>query len=564
MKKLLLLLVPLLLLLQQGFGQGVSLDHIENTDCGILQSVDLYLDVSQLTGDTVEYWEYQGTPRTVLDTINVSLHCGVNYIGGIGVHFKSGQYTQIKGKNFEKQCPDFFGTQIGFLDSASQKASFNFRFNDSTQSTHTVKKAFLSTFMIADVQGRSVNIEIDSSTLFGKKGLFGKTNTLNLQPGQYRVNYNVNTIYNGNNCVVSNETYFHIGHLNKLSIREGILINSSIFNNHSDSGEADTSSIIRMHYVINDSIYYWDKRGIEYCQLINWWANIGCIDTNIFFISPDSNEARVRWAEVDPNYSKPAISEEVYYDYNSDGTIDRKASDFDPKARRTYAWKATKTPADSSNMGYHLLHDSLSNQQAFTTWSRDSIGQWVKSEQLIDACKSFRRRDTVLIDKANYSLTIKQQGSSFLNVIIYKYDDFGSTKKAVKFVKMSPLQYAEEFTYTLDTADYLIRTFSENYRCDSGRSYKILLSTGKSPINLSKHIQVYPSIGSNHVHLKTNEKIDLQNWSVLDLSGKVLLTQQVSSNNSNVTMDITSLASGTYIVHIETKQGMLNERITKL
>lgn len=565
MKKTLLFSLGLLVI-QHIFGQDVSLTYQENSECGLLQSVDFRLDTSQLVGDTVDYWTFYSKKYTANEQVKFSLHCGSNYVPGVEVYFTSGAYKWINlRKQFIKSCPNFFSPVIGFLDSASQKADVHLRFNDSSLNTHVLKKAFLSTTLFQDVGGQFVNLDIDSNTLFGRNGAFGNTQTLSLNPGKYKTNYTMDVEYDGSNCSISEETSFHIGHLTGVSI-ELEQYAPEYFSN--DTLFTDTSLAIQGQPVIHDNTFYWDPKGLNFCETINWKENKGCKDTNVFFLSPDSNRARRRWIEDFPNYTKPAFAEEIHYDYNSDGIIDQKGSDFKQMARALSSWRRHKPLIDSSQVKphHHPLPEAFAKGNDFniTVWSRDSIGQWVKSEQNIDLCANFYRRDSLRFNDTNNTIIIRKMRHEFLNVMIYKYNSTRSSKELVRFERMHPFgRYTVEFEYPLEEADYLIRTVSGNSRCDTGRSYTILLSTGIKPVDLSKSIEVFPTLSKNTVQIKTKQQVHLQNCTVVDLSGKVLLSQKLNSGYQH-SVDVSSLANGTYILRIETEQGILNERITKM
>lgn len=147
-----------------------------------------------------------------------------------------------------------------------------------------------------------------------------------------------------------------------------------------------TDSVLceREAVTFTDSVYYWDPRGTAFCQIINWWENTTCIDTNIFFYSPDSNVARKRWDEnpavrwientnvkydVDSN-----INEMIAWDFNSPRYVTDKNGNFVlDNLGQKIRMEDWRLKMDMKNMEIVINPDDSSMEYQTNIWKTDSI-----------------------------------------------------------------------------------------------------------------------------------------------------------------------------------------------
>lgn len=551
-------LLTLLLAMNGAFSQDVKVNYTINEECGVATSIDFHLDESALTGKKVIGWTSYGNSIVQArpgDTITHLQTCELRPSFFIRIKFDQGPDTSIRIGFLGPVCPDFFSPQIGFLDSASQQAKVEFVFNDSSLAEHSLQKAFLSTTWITDVRGIERSLLMDTMSIFALAKKLGSSKPQKLMPGQYEVQYKLKTLYNSQPCTISQKRYFHIGHQSRISLqkqtavlRVDTLTDSSRFTND---------------YGIVDEVFYWDKRGRAYCSAINWWENSTCIDTNILISVPDSNRARSTWKNSFPNYQSPAISEDIHYDYNSDGIIDFKSSQVSQKIKSNYLWR-NEPFSPYPIRPYNVLPETLKDSVKATIWSRDSIGQWIKSEVTIDVCNGFERDDTLIYNYSERKFTIEKQKGQLLNIKLYTYTIVGPDTLLKIYKNIGLYGHENKYEVDLDTmAAFIVETISNDQRCDKIRRYVLSSPVGIDKIDLSKKVRISPRMSSTAVRIKAGDNIELKGWTILDLSGKVLL-QKTLRNGSISNVGITSLTQGTYILHIETDKGVLNERITRM
>ena len=253
-------------------------------------------------------------------------------------------YRVIDSKGCEntKEVPNAFDVKssitfspelrVGKLDSISQKAPLEIAFknlgNDELDSLE------IATVLIK----QQTNAQGNSGTLYspyhfskGSNGFIDPFSKLvqNLEAGKYRINIALKS-HKGCQAVASKEVI--IGHLSK-------------------TRAVYKCSDEPVKFV--DSTFYWNKKGQAFCELINWWGNTTCIDTNDFFKRPKSVRKKL-YGKI-AGYQPPKIAERIAWDFENDGIIDLWDK-YSPS--HTYPKPGNKTCA---------------------MWTRDSTGAWQKS-----------------------------------------------------------------------------------------------------------------------------------------------------------------------------------------
>lgn len=79
--------------------------------------------------------------------------------------------------------------------------------------------------------------------------------------------------------------------------------------------------------------------------------------------------------------------------------------------------------------------------------------------------------------------------------------------------------------------------------------------------NDALHIQVYPNPTADWLHIVSEENT-LQEAALYHLTGKRVWQQTISTMN-NLSIDMTALPAGMYVLYIQTAQGMLTQKISK-
>lgn len=79
---------------------------------------------------------------------------------------------------------------------------------------------------------------------------------------------------------------------------------------------------------------------------------------------------------------------------------------------------------------------------------------------------------------------------------------------------------------------------------------------------ISSKFNVYPNPATNVVNITNSENMQVQQITIYDINGKQLSTQ-VFNNETEIQLNVENLPSGTYILHLETNQGMAVKKLIK-
>ena len=79
---------------------------------------------------------------------------------------------------------------------------------------------------------------------------------------------------------------------------------------------------------------------------------------------------------------------------------------------------------------------------------------------------------------------------------------------------------------------------------------------------VSSTFNLYPNPAANVVHITNSENMQVQQVTVYDLTGKQLSTQNFN-NKTEIQLNVENLASGVYMLHIETNAGIAVKKLVK-
>src|SRR5690554_3173722 len=79
---------------------------------------------------------------------------------------------------------------------------------------------------------------------------------------------------------------------------------------------------------------------------------------------------------------------------------------------------------------------------------------------------------------------------------------------------------------------------------------------------VSSAFNLYPNPAANEVHITNSENMQVQQVAVYDVTGKQLTTQTFN-NQTEIQLNVENLASGVYMLHIETNKGTAVKKLVK-
>ena len=87
----------------------------------------------------------------------------------------------------------------------------------------------------------------------------------------------------------------------------------------------------------------------------------------------------------------------------------------------------------------------------------------------------------------------------------------------------------------------------------------IALSTSEQ---LSTKFNLYPNPANSVVNITNAENMVVEQVTIYDIAGKQLSTQNFN-NEAEIQLNVENLASGTYMLHLQTKQGTAVKKLLK-
>ncbi len=94
----------------------------------------------------------------------------------------------------------------------------------------------------------------------------------------------------------------------------------------------------------------------------------------------------------------------------------------------------------------------------------------------------------------------------------------------------------------------------------------VISAVNTVPLNtkdfVSEKFNLYPNPAKNVVNITNTENIAIEKITVFDVNGK-LIDAKIFGKESNVTLDVSNYAAGTYLLHIETTEGIAVKKVVK-
>jgi hypothetical protein len=136
--------------------------------------------------------------------------------------------------------------------------------------------------------------------------------------------------------------------------------------------------------------------------------------------------------------------------------------------------------------------------------------------------------------------------------IFYSYED-----EAYQFAT-----FVEETNFVhenliVGTHNYYVTAVYLGGESDPSNEIEVVLITTGINENPEASTGVYPNPAKNQVFISTQEKI--RNISILNQAGQILLSNTPNENNKK--LDVSSLATGLYLVLIETNEGLVSKKL---
>src|SRR5690606_23589009 len=79
---------------------------------------------------------------------------------------------------------------------------------------------------------------------------------------------------------------------------------------------------------------------------------------------------------------------------------------------------------------------------------------------------------------------------------------------------------------------------------------------------LAEKFNLYPNPATNVVNITNNENMFVKEVTVYDTTGKLISTQNYN-NETEIQLNVENLASGTYLLHLQTAQGIAVKKMVK-
>src|SRR5690606_23022887 len=93
-----------------------------------------------------------------------------------------------------------------------------------------------------------------------------------------------------------------------------------------------------------------------------------------------------------------------------------------------------------------------------------------------------------------------------------------------------------------------------------------ITAVNQVPLNieevLASKFNIFPNPVTDVVTITNNENIAIEEVIVYEMNGKIVKLQK-SNNESEIQLNMESFATGTYLLHIETKEGMAVKKVIK-
>lgn len=191
-----------------------------------------------------------------------------------------------------------------------------------------------------------------------------------------------------------------------------------------------------------------------------------------------------------------------------------------------------------------LLHPSLSINEATSTYL--PFNTWVKFVFYLDYTNRKVYHEIPYLNKVFVTVFLKNETST--NLI----QDFPINSILLQTAVTSDINGPQ--IYTRNRYDNIKITALGNVPPEV-----IALSTNEQ---LAAKFNMYPNPANNVVNITNSENMLVQRVTVYDVAGKQLSTQNFN-NEAEIQLNVENLASGTYMLHLQTKQGTAVKKLVK-
>ncbi|MFN3445916.1 MAG: T9SS type A sorting domain-containing protein, partial [Bacteroidia bacterium] len=86
-------------------------------------------------------------------------------------------------------------------------------------------------------------------------------------------------------------------------------------------------------------------------------------------------------------------------------------------------------------------------------------------------------------------------------------------------------------------------------------------NTGLTNIDISNKLMVYPNPTNNYLTITSNEILGSAQFSMMDLTGRLVLTSNINIDTNHPSVDVSTLNKGIYFVQIVTQQGTATYKV---
>ena len=105
--------------------------------------------------------------------------------------------------------------------------------------------------------------------------------------------------------------------------------------------------------------------------------------------------------------------------------------------------------------------------------------------------------------------------------------------------------------------------FDYNFPIVTNTVSTTVTSLGLLESNFDHSITIYPNPANNYLSIGADENTSIDSISIYNLLGQMVKSQHINENN-NITIDVSNLRSGSYIVEVKTKKGIVRNKLIKI
>lgn len=166
------------------------------------------------------------------------------------------------------------------------------------------------------------------------------------------------------------------------------------------------------------------------------------------------------------------------------------------------------------------------------------------------------------------NLPINKWSKAIVYLDYYSGGDLYHEYPDINYIAKSSISIGVIEAHTLDLISFKIRGYdnSEDYYRIRFDNLTISAVNTLPKLNtneyLSDKFNLFPNPAVNMVNVNNKENMQVQQIAIYDISGKQLSTQ-IFSNQTEIQLNVENLASGTYMLHIQTNAGLVVKKLVK-